>query len=373
MRPYLNSILLLFLTYTGTSFAQSIQLETKDATGATNGTITIGGGVDAYYAYDLNKPVDDIPYYVSSSRHNEFNVNMAYLDVNYTSARVKARFTPGIGTYMNANYVDEVGLLKMPLEASVGVKLLKNKALWLETGVLSSPYSSESAFSKDQWVYTRPFASEYVPYYLCGARLAYQVNDRLKLVAMLLNGWQQIKDKNEQKSLGTQVEYKPNDKNLFNWNVYVGDERSATNPNARMRYFTDFYWVYNSTGRFSYATNLYYGIQQMLIPVDNTTRYDPWWQANMTARYTLKNRMSFSGRVEYYHDPNNIQLSNITGNTGFECFGGALCFNIPVLDNAMLRFEAKQLMSMDKEIFNGSNGTPTKNATIFTSNLTVWF
>jgi hypothetical protein len=87
----------------------------------------------------------------------------------------------------------------------------------------------------------------------------------------------------------------------------------------------------------------------------------------------LKNRMSVSGRVEYYNDPNNIQLSNITGNAGFQCAGGALCLTIPVLNNSFLRFEAKQLMATGEDAFIGRDGTPTKNSTIFTSNLTVWF
>jgi len=355
------------------AYSQSIQIETKNTEGETTGALSIGGCVDAYYSYNLNQPGDDIPYYVSSNRHNEFNINMAYLDFNYTSERIKARLAPGLGTYMNANYIDETGLMKIPVEASVSVKLLKKKQLWLETGVLGSPYSSESAFSKDQWVYTRPFASEYVPYYLAGARLAYQINDKWKAVLMVLNGWQQIKDKNEQKSLGTQVEFKPNDKNLLNWNLYAGDERSVGNPQARMRYFTDFYWVHNPNGRFSFAANAYYGIQQMENALDGSLSNKPWWQTHMTARYTMKNRMSLAGRVEYYNDPNNVQIGNITGNAGFQCAGTALCLTIPVLNNAFLRFEAKHLMATGEDGFIGRDGNPTKNSTILTSNLTVWF
>ncbi|NJO01090.1 MAG: outer membrane beta-barrel protein [Bacteroidia bacterium] len=131
--------------------------------------ITVGGYVDAYYGYNFAQPEGSVPYFVSMARHNEVNINLAFVDVRYTSPNVRARFAPGFGTYMNANYANEEGVLKNLLEASVGVRLVKN--IWLDAGILPSPYTNEGPISKDQLMYTRSFAPEYVPYYLAGARL----------------------------------------------------------------------------------------------------------------------------------------------------------------------------------------------------------
>jgi hypothetical protein len=58
-----------------------------------------------YYGYDVSKPEHgERPYFVSHHRHHEININLAYLSVRYTAPRARAVFTPGFGTYMNANY-----------------------------------------------------------------------------------------------------------------------------------------------------------------------------------------------------------------------------------------------------------------------------
>ena len=334
--------------------------------------LTIGGGIDVFYSYDFTAPKEHtIPYYVSMNRHNEFNINLAYIDLKFESKRIKSRFVPAIGTFMNANYADEPGLLKIPIEANVGVKLSKRKDLWFEAGVLSSPYTNETALSKDHLLYTRSIASEYAPYYLAGVKLSYTLNSKLKLMTYLLNGWQQIIDKNDSKSLGTQIEFKPNKKQLINWNTYIGDERSASNPLFRMRYFTDIYWMYNMDGKFSFVSCLYFGNQQTLTS-ENKLENNLWWQLNFSSRYTFKNNLALAARVEYFEDPNSIQIKSITSAKEFNFFGSAIALTIPFEKNAFLRLEAKELFSLNNPLFlSGDN--QLRNSTILTANLTVWF
>ena len=96
----------------------------------TIGHIALGGYVDSYYGYSFNKPVSrTIPYFVSSARNNEVTINLAYVDVRYRSQYMRARFVPGFGTYMDANYKNEPGSLKNMVEASVGVLLSEKKKI----------------------------------------------------------------------------------------------------------------------------------------------------------------------------------------------------------------------------------------------------
>lgn len=80
----------------------------------------------------------------------------------------------------------------------------------------------------------------------------------------MINGWQQIKDNNDKKSVGTQLEFKPNAKHTINWNTYIGDERSTTAPQNRMRYFSDIFWLYNLDGKWSMTSCIYLGKQEQL-------------------------------------------------------------------------------------------------------------
>ena len=127
--------------------AQVTNTATMDTTSfSRKGKLSIEGYVDTYYAYNFNKPSsNDQPYFVSMARHNEVNINLAYIDLKYSSSRVRARFVPGFGTYINANYAQEPGSLKNIIEASAGIKLLEKKNIWIDFGVFGSPYTNESA------------------------------------------------------------------------------------------------------------------------------------------------------------------------------------------------------------------------------------
>src|SRR5438045_2831355 len=94
--------------------AQVVNTGMLDTTGGEHlGKIVVGAYIDAYYGYNFAKPASgDIPYMVSMSRSNEANINLAYIDVRYTNKRLRGRFVPGVGSYMNANYANETGTMK---------------------------------------------------------------------------------------------------------------------------------------------------------------------------------------------------------------------------------------------------------------------
>jgi hypothetical protein len=203
--------------------AQVVNTATMDTIGfAYQGKITVEGYIDTYYAYNFNKPAGkNQPYFVSMARDREVNINLAYIDVKYSSSRLRARFVPGFGTYINANYAAEKGSLKNIVEGSIGIRLWPKKNIWVDAGVFGSPYTNESAISKDHLAYTRSLAAEYVPYYLTGVKLTIPLAAKVNAYLYLLNGWQQIQDQNDKLSVGTQLEYRPNEYLLLNWNTYI--------------------------------------------------------------------------------------------------------------------------------------------------------
>src|SRR5688572_24366215 len=104
-------LLLQLLILVHTVNAQIVNTATMDTTDQQlKGRVTVEGYLDAYYAYNFNKPqAKDQPYFVSMNRHNEMNINLAFVDAKFSSARVRARIAPGFGTYINANYSSEPG------------------------------------------------------------------------------------------------------------------------------------------------------------------------------------------------------------------------------------------------------------------------
>ncbi|MBX2897392.1 MAG: porin [Cyclobacteriaceae bacterium] len=333
------------------------------------GKVIVNGYVDTYYGYNFNKPATkEQPYFVSMARNNEFNINLAYIDVKYSSARLRARFVPGFGTYINANYAAEPGVLKNIVEGNVGVKLFANKNIWLDAGVFGSPYTNESAISKDHLMYTRSFAPEYVPYYLSGVKLTLPLSEKITTYLYLLNGWQQIADPNEGKSLGTQLEFRPNDNWLLNWNTYVGNEQTATAPQNRMRYFSDVYFIY-AKGKWSATGCVYYGIQKQNNVAE--TNSATWWQANLIGKYSFTEKLSLSGRLEYFDDPESVQITSINPGSGFSSYSTGLCLNVQIASNVVARFEGRSFFSKKDVYQRGDTAFNTSNLLI--SNLTIWF
>ncbi len=336
------------------------------------GKLTIGGYVDVYYGFDMNHPINsDRPYSVSSSRHNEVNINLAFAEFRYINDVVRAHFVPGFGTYINANYVNEKGALKNLIEASVGVRLSKQKNIWIDAGVLPSPYTNESAISRDHIMYSRSFAPEYVPYYLSGVKLSLPISKKINSYWYLLNGWQAIQDINNPLALGTQIEYRPNKKLLINWDTYIGDESSSVNPEFRTRYFSDIYAIFNPEGKVSMTSCVYFGYQEKKDTL-NQQSFSPWWQANVQAKLRLSGKSSLSARIEYFEDPESVQISSITGVKGFRSYSSGLCYNFKVNNNAVFRLESRYFFS-DEKVFLDRKRNPVDNGLFFISNLTVWF
>ena len=288
--------------------------------------LTLEGYVDVYYSYAASHPVGGTrPYVVNYNRDNEINLDLAYLSLKYTSDRIRAAFTPGFGTYMNANYADERQTLENILEAYVGIRLFKDKNIWLDGGVFSSPYTNETVYSFDQLTYTRSLGAENTPYYLTGAKLTVPLGPLWTIYLYLLNGWQVIQSQHDPLDGGSQLEYKPNDKWDVNWNTYIGNESSTTNPNYKRRFFLDGYVTYTPSAKWAFTADAYSGWQQQV--EEGLTKTRNWWNVNFCARYTFAPNNSISARVEHYDDPYEILEKAVTSATSFKLSSASLGYN----------------------------------------------
>jgi hypothetical protein len=365
------ALFLLFLV-SSASIAQIVNPGISDSYDSLeNGKISIGGLVDTYYGFDFNSPNSkNRDYSVSSSRHNEFNINLTYLDIKYKNNRVRAHLVPGFGTYMNENYANEKGTAKNLVEANVGVKISKKREIWIDAGVLGSPYTNESAISKDHLMYTRSFAAENVPYYLSGIKLSIPINSKINIYGYLINGWQQIQDNNRFLSFGSQLEYRPNKKMLINWDTYVGNESSNYNNNFKIRYFTDVYMVYKPNERWGFTTCAYIGNQEVA-QYNARNKNQFWAQGNFTAAFYTKKSTFLSARIEYFTDQQASILQSMNFENKFSASSLSFAYNLNISSHALFRLENRFFYS-DRKIFSVNSGYKNSN-NLLIANLTVWF
>jgi hypothetical protein len=304
------------------------------------GKLSLEGYVDVYYSYAFSHPVGGgRPYVVNYSRDNEINLDLAYISLKYNADRLRATFTPGYGTYMNANYTAERQTLQNILEAYVGIRLFKNKDIWLDGGVFSSPYTNETVYSFDQLTYTRSLGAENTPYYLTGAKLTVPFGSKWTGYFYLLNGWQVIQSQHDPLDYGTQLEFKPTSAWDINFNTYIGNESSVTNPGYRTRYFGDLYATYNPTDKWNFSADAYTGWQRRL--EENVMETRNWWNANVCARYLFLPGNSISVRLEHFDDRYEVLAKPVTNAPGFRLGGASLGYNLNITNDALLRFESR--------------------------------
>ena len=353
------------------SWAQVVSGRESDSAALNKkGNFSISAYADIYAGYLFSKPATrQAPYFVSSARLQELNINLAYVDMNYKSERLRARIVPAFGTYMAANYAAEPAGMRNLLEASAGFRLFRHKNIWLDAGILSSPYTNENAISAQQLMYTRSLAPEYSPYYLSGVKLSAPLSPKVSLSLYLVNGWQEIQDRNDGKSIGTQLEYRPNPDHTFTWNTYFGDERNAQVPENRKRLFSDVYWVWNpETGPWKASACLFAGLQvQKFAP--RTYGEPTWWQANIIASRELTKKLSMAGRIEYFWDVFSTMIRPVAGREGFTAGSAGLCMNIKADDHALFRIEGRRFFGVT-----GRYKEPLRwSDTWLCGNMSVWF
>lgn len=308
------------------------------------GKLGISGWMDAYYAkssYNWNRKTkpNDIPNLVSSSNYDLLDINLAYLDFRYTTDRIKIRLVPAFGSYMDKNYSKNSSLSKL-MEASMSVKPFAKKDVWIEAGLIGSPFTNENPVSRDHIMYTRSLAAEYSPYYLTGIKLTAPITKKIKGSAYLLNGWQTIyEESNLKPAVATQLKFTVNQNNIINWNIYY------QNRNSYNRVFSDIYWIGNWK-RWKFTSCLYAGNDELKIPLilPKPAIYDRsgfWCNANIASSYSINATSNISGRIEYFQDLQNNVMGKI--------FGSTLGYNRKIFNQLYWRTELKWY-SIEKEI-----------------------
>ncbi len=340
----------------------------------TVGPVVFSGYAEAYYSEDFVgspntrdrqiTPSGVSPVY-SYSRDRELNINHALLDAKYTQSSWRGALGVQAGTYVDANYSAEDRTVAHVFEATAGVELAP--ALWLDAGIFSSHIGMESAIAKDNPTLTRSLVADNTPYFETGVKLTYDPNPHWTLGLLVLQGWQNIRDQNSNKPIGTLVQYKPNDGVVFNSSTFIGEARNAPGNDERRRYFHDLFITDQVTSQFSVGLQADVGFEEKTAQ-DHALNH--WYAGSFVGRYQFSPKYAASVRAEYYHDPDGVTIS--TGTPGnFVGRGGSVGFDYIPAPHYMLRSELRTL-STDHAIFEHRDGL-CSTSTYATASFIMWF
>jgi len=330
-----------------------------------NNPLSFTGYAEAYYSYDFNKPGDNNrpPFIYSHNRHNEFNINLAFIKANYNTDMIRANLALGTGTYMNANYAAETGTLKNIYEANIGARLSKKANLWIDAGIFSSHIGFESAMSSTCLNLSRSIIADNSPYFESGVKITYTTsNNKWLLSAMALNGWQRIErvPGNSMMSCGTQVQYIASDKLTFNYSTFIGTDK----PDSirQLRHFHNLYGIFHFSKKVQVIIGVDIGQEQK---AKGSHDYNTWYGTAAILQSDLGKGNTIALRGEYYSDKKGVIINTGTIN-GFKTSGFSVNFDKKINNVFLWRTEVKTLISKDR-IFVKDNRVVNNNTAITTS------
>jgi hypothetical protein len=273
--------------------------------GDTAVTVSFGGFVDGYYAYDFGRPINfDRAFTTQAARHNEFNINLAYIEAKVGGPRVRGRLALQAGTSVQSNYAGEpaIGTVSGPdlarliQEAVAGYQI--SPSLWVDGGIFLSHIGMESFISRDNLTYTRSLSADYTPYYESGVKLTWQATPKLSALLTVVNGWQNISENNQDKAVGARLDYARSSSTTFSYYNFIGNEASSN----RLRIFNGVGFKSGLTPVFTLQGNFDYGTQQKA----QNTGSSAWWSTGFIGKLQVAPVVGVSGRIEYYHDTDNV-------------------------------------------------------------------
>ncbi|HUX33523.1 MAG TPA: outer membrane beta-barrel protein [Gemmatimonadaceae bacterium] len=337
--------------------------------------VTFGGFIDTYYAYDFGRPpsfdrsfAGGATFTTQPARHNEFNVNLAYIEARIAGDRIHGRVAVQAGTAVQSNYAGEPtnGIVSGPSlsrsiqEAYAGYRVAPT--LWVDGGIFYSNMGMESWTSKDNLSYTRSLVGDYSPYYSSGVRAMWQTTPVLAVRLDVVNGWQNISETNTSKGLGLRIDYAASPGATVSYYNFVNDETGG-----RLR-------VFNGVGG-----TVTRGATSLLGEVDYGTLGAPsaggersnWWGFTAIARQRMTRTVAVVGRVERYADPGQVNMT--TGLPyAFQGNGASLGIDVSPDSPFMWRTEVRGFQA-DAPLFPNGNRAPRKTDVFVVSSFSLTF
>ena len=261
------------------------------------------------------------------------------------------------GNYAKYNLAAEPEFFRYIYEANIGYKF--SEKVSVDAGILPSHIGCESAVAKDNWNLSRSILAESSPYYETGIKFNYTPNEQWSFSLFVLQGWQNIKDYNSSKALGTQIVFTPSEKIIFNSSSFIGNEKPDSAKQVRL--FHNFHFTYHISPKLKTLFMLDLGAERKI----DKEGYNKWMGTALLLQYSFAKKFAAAARAEFYRDKNGVIISNYLP-AKFETTGLAFNLDYHPFKYMVIRGEIRYLHAKDK-IFKRNNSPVQSNFSILGS------
>lgn len=139
-------------------------------------------------------------------------------------------------------------------QANIGWKAPVGRGLLLEAGLFLSSMGYETIAVKDNWNWSRSNGVTGLPNYQTGLKATYELSQTWAVVGGVFNGWNNVVDNNDGKTVELQVEYTRKDDLTAGFTYVGGPERSQDAKEGRpWRHLFDAWAQWDATKVFAFA------------------------------------------------------------------------------------------------------------------------
>lgn len=343
-----------------------------DANKDSTAKLEITGYVDTYYAlYSDSASSNSFQKFPTvSPRNNSFGLNIAQVSARYQGENFRGVMTVFIGDIPNCSWSPKLNLIQ---EANVGFKL--GKKIWLDAGYFRTHLGLESIQPRENMTLSMSTTNFFEPYYLSGAKLTYELDDKLTLQVNVFNGFNSFVDNNSNKAIGLSMVYLPNDKLSITYSNLLSEETPGSQKGNKTRLYNNVFAVYKNQ-RFTIGAEVNYGIQNHTVLIGNDHQAS-MFSALLAAKYRITHQWASYIRGEYFSDPDEMLTGPILNENlellGLKIGGFTSGIEFKPIPNAYVRIEGRVLDTRKDEQLFMLNGQPSNNRYEFLSGIGLWF
>lgn len=284
---------------------------------------------------------------------NQFSLSYAFIQAQYEiENKLKFKLALHSGHIVDALYLEETPSTKFIRELSLYYHLNPNWAI--EVGIFPSYFGAEIVLNKENLHATRAYIADFTPDYEAGVRLHFKPNEFNTFSAMLLNGWQVIKETNSTKAFALTWSLNKPGKIVGNWNWMFADEQSLSTPKPLFRHYQNAYFRIWLSERWLILPVLDVMVEKSANP--EIQKWNKIVAPAFSARYGINNHFGVAGRYEYIYDPKSLIPELKTGTlNGWQSNAVTLTFEFLPSNLVTFRLEGKYGVNKDAVFRNGSN------------------
>ncbi|HUJ26050.1 MAG TPA: outer membrane beta-barrel protein [Myxococcales bacterium] len=273
--------------------------------------VKVSGYVEAFYQLNFNWPSNLITAWRGfDNRSSSFTLSNAALDVTGSEGPISARIALQVGHAPASYYLAEP---TYPAEAGVGAsdpqlwrivqqaylsyQVPVGKGLLTEAGIFLSPIGIENLPIDTQWNWSRSDLFFALPYYHAGVRVTYPFTDRLTGVAYVVNGWNDVVNRNPYPCFAGIAQYTVTDKVALQLLYFGGVEPATGAPQGQpWRNLFDATATWNATPWLTVAAQADAGFE------NNNFGRSSWVDGAAYVRVQAHAKLFFTARLDHIHE-----------------------------------------------------------------------